>query len=167
MKVPFTLKDRKKMVQDLEEVQYDDVVQMAIQRFEAGLHLERYKSRREFVSIICRDPAAQTLTACIMGIVLAFLDMYRSCMKGKKGVRFANFQQKWFEHISDYMHVDKESKPSRQRFPVSETGTSRRSQLRQRAKHHPARVAEYSPSGPHAQECSPWHQAFLHVDVAA
>ena len=28
-KVPFALKDRK-MVQDLEEVQYDDVVQMAI-----------------------------------------------------------------------------------------------------------------------------------------
>ena len=65
-KVPFALKDRKKMVQDLEEVQYDDVVQMAIQRLEAGLHLERYKSRREFVSIIriqsLRAPRTGVLT---------------------------------------------------------------------------------------------------------
>ena len=38
-KVPFALKDRK-MVQDLEEVQYDDVVQMAIQRLVTRRYLD-------------------------------------------------------------------------------------------------------------------------------
>ena len=57
------------------------------------------------MSTIFQDLAVQALTACIMGMVLAFLDVYKSCMKGRnsKGARFANFQQRWLEHIHDYL----------------------------------------------------------------
>ena len=45
-KTPFVAKQRKEMVGDLEKEQYDDVVETAIERLQAGPHLERYKSRR-------------------------------------------------------------------------------------------------------------------------
>jgi hypothetical protein len=102
-KASFVAKQRKEMVGDLEKVQYDDVVETAIERLQAGPHLERYKSRNDFVRTICHEPAKQTLVACIMGIILAFLDIFRSCMKGRKGKRFANFEQRFMEHIKDYV----------------------------------------------------------------
>ena len=104
-KTPFVAKQRKEMVGDLEKEQYDDVVETAIERLQAGPHLERYKSRREFVATICHEPVKPTLVACIMGIILAFLDIYRACMKGRKGKRFSNFEQSWLEHVKDYMYV--------------------------------------------------------------
>jgi len=84
------------MVTDLEKVLCDDVVETAIQRLQAGPHLQRYKRvQRQFCEY--HSPgfnlAVQALTACIMGMISAFLDMYKSCMKGRKGARLLTFSR--------------------------------------------------------------------------
>lgn len=71
------------MVTNLEKVLYDNVVGMAIQRLQAGPHLKRYESRGKFVSTICQGSAVHTRTACIMKMILAFLDIYKPFMKAR------------------------------------------------------------------------------------
>ena len=40
---------RKRMMGELEELDYDTLVQAAMGQIQAGLHLQRYKARRQFV----------------------------------------------------------------------------------------------------------------------
>ena len=89
-KTKFTAKQRRLMVEDLEKVDYQDLVDSAVQQLQSGLHLERYERRRQFVRVICDGAAKESLVACILEMVLAFLDMYRSHIKGK---RFAKMEQ--------------------------------------------------------------------------
>ena len=91
-KAPFTVKQQKGMIEDLKQ-DYSSVVETAIDRLRSGLHLELSQSRRRFVHAICdhENPAIREhLVACITGMVLAFIDLYKESMKRK---RFANFQQ--------------------------------------------------------------------------
>lgn len=90
------------MIADLEKRDYSAVVEAAIDRLRAGLHLELSEPRHTFVCVICNHekPAIREhLIACIMGMVLAFIDMCKECMKGK---HFANFQQEWMDNINNY-----------------------------------------------------------------
>ena len=101
-KAPFTVKQRKGMIDDLEKRDYSTVVETAIDRLRAGLHLELSEPRRKFVCAICdrENPVIREhLIACIMGMILAFIDMYTEYMKGK---RFAYFQQQWMVNINKY-----------------------------------------------------------------
>lgn len=101
-KAPFTVKQRKGMIEDLEKHDYSSVVETAIERLRSGLHLELSESRHKFVCAICdheNQALREHLVACIMGMVLAFIDLYKECMKGK---RFANFQQEWMVNTNNY-----------------------------------------------------------------
>ena len=66
------------------------------------MHLELSEPRKAFVSAIC-DPdksIRESLVACIMGMILSFIDLYRECMKGKK---YTNMQQQWMMNINSYL----------------------------------------------------------------
>ena len=113
-KAKFTVKQRKLMVGDLEKVDYQALVDSTVQQLQSGLHLQRYNRRREFVWAICetQEVAKTALVACILEMVTAFLDIYRSHMEGK---RAANMEHEWLRHSEDYLtseHVqDKEAAP--------------------------------------------------------
>ena len=101
-KAPFNVKTRKAMIEDLESVDYSTLVEAAIKRLPSGLHLELSEPRNRFVCAICdhdKPVLREHLVACVMGMVLAFIDLYKACMKGK---RFANFQQEWMVNINHY-----------------------------------------------------------------
>lgn len=101
-KLPFGASARKVLASDLEEKDYTTVVEAAIERLLAGLHLELSEPRRLFVCAVCdpNKPIRETLVACIMGMILAFIDLYKECMKGKK---YANMQQEWMMNINNYI----------------------------------------------------------------
>ena len=84
------------MAGDLETLDYKDLTEEAIRQLQSGLHLQRYKTRRDFVHAICQE-TREALVACIMGMVLTFIDLYRACIKGK---RFAAFQQEWMRSLA-------------------------------------------------------------------
>ena len=48
-KVPFDAKKRRVLVQDLEEIDYSNVVEAAIEQLQSGLHLELFGPRSHFV----------------------------------------------------------------------------------------------------------------------
>ena len=96
------MKQRKRLIKELEKQDYSVVVETAIERLRAGLHLELSEPRRAFVYAICNDeyPATrERLEACIIGMVLAFIDLYKECMKGK---RYAKLQQEWMVILNNY-----------------------------------------------------------------
>ena len=99
-KTKFTAKQRKIMVGDLEKVDYQNLIDSAVKQLQCGLHLELCPDRREFVRAICEGTAKEALTACILEMVMAFLDIYKLYMKGK---RYANLEQEWMRHIDDYI----------------------------------------------------------------
>ena len=84
-KLPFDASKRKTLATDLEKKDYAAVVETAIERLLTGLHLELSEPRKVFVCAICDPikPIRESVVACIMGMVLAFIDLYRECMKGK------------------------------------------------------------------------------------
>ena len=88
----------------MEKVGYQDLVDSAVQQLQSGLHLERYGHQRQFVRVICDGAAKESLVACILEMVLAFLDMYRSHINGKG---FAKMEQEWMRHIDDYLDSSK------------------------------------------------------------
>ena len=50
----------------------------------------------------------------IIGMVLAFIDLYKECMKGK---RFADFQQEWMVNTNNYRLQVVMSKDPQQQHP--------------------------------------------------
>ena len=78
-KTKFTAKQQRLMVED-----FQDLVDSTVQQLQSGLHLEQYKHWRQFARVICDEAAKKTLVACILEMVLAILDMYRSQIKGKR-----------------------------------------------------------------------------------
>jgi hypothetical protein len=48
-KVPFNTKKRKVLAQDLEKINYSDVIEAAIDHLQSGVHLELSKPRSRFV----------------------------------------------------------------------------------------------------------------------
>ena len=101
-KLPFDASKRKALATDLEGEDYSAVVDSVIERLLSGLHLELSEPRKAFVSAICDPdkPIRESLVACIMGMILSFIDLYRECMKGKK---YANMQQQWMMNINNYL----------------------------------------------------------------
>ena len=102
----FKAKDRREMLSTLEDkaaADYDDLANNAIASLEGGLHLRRYPLRSAFVSMICREPVRTTLVVCVKQMVACYLEQYKMCMKGK---RYALSEQRWFEHVHDYITAD-------------------------------------------------------------
>ena len=101
-KLAFDASKRKALATDLEGEDYSTVVDSVIERLLSGLHLELSEPRKAFVSAICDPdkPIRESLIACIMGIILSFIDLYRECMKGTK---YANMQQQWMMNINNYL----------------------------------------------------------------
>ena len=97
--VVFTAKRRKELVVDLGKRDYADVVDSAIAMIQRGVHLKLYPARSQFVDTVCSEKVKPTLTQCTMEMVSLYIDMYRSCMIGKK---FAMFEQQWFKHLEQY-----------------------------------------------------------------
>ena len=89
--VAFTAKRRKDLAVDLAKRDYADVVGSAIAKLQRGVHLKLYPASSEKVK--------PTLTQCAMEMVSLYIDMYRSCMIGK---RFAEFEHQWFKHLEQY-----------------------------------------------------------------
>ena len=86
----FTAKQRKLMIGDLEKLDYQNHVDSAIRpkpHFQpaSSLHFILYMLHNRGKGLATRDQA--------------FLDIYRSHMKGKL---FANLKQEWMRHIDDY-----------------------------------------------------------------
>ena len=103
---PFTVKQRKGLIEDLEKQEYSLVVETIIERLRGGLHLDLSQPRGAFVCAITSDenPAMrERLVVCIMGMVLAFIDLYKECMKGK---RYAKLQQEWMINVNNYFTGD-------------------------------------------------------------
>jgi hypothetical protein len=107
-KVPFDAKKQRVLAQDLEKVDYSDVVEAAIKHLQSGVHLELSKLRSQFVRTICNHekPTWEKVVACIMIMILAFIELYKACMVGK---RYASFQQEWMENINKYFQVHEEA----------------------------------------------------------
>ena len=97
--VAFTAKRRKDLAVDLAKRDYADVVDSAIAKLQRGVHLKLYPARSQFVETVCSEKVKPTLTQCAMEMVSLYIDMYRSCMIGK---RFAEFEHQWFKHLEQY-----------------------------------------------------------------
>ena len=97
--VVFTAKHRKELAVQLGARDYADVVESALAMLKRGVHLQMYPSRHKFVNIICSENVKPALTECMMNMIDLYIQMYRSCMSGKK---FAMFEQQWFMHIEQY-----------------------------------------------------------------
>ena len=71
-KVLFDVKKRRVLVQDLEEIDYSDVVEAAIEQLQSGLHLELSEPRSHFVRTICdrEKLVREKVVACIMSMIL-------------------------------------------------------------------------------------------------
>ena len=106
--MPFDAKKRRVLAQDLEKIDYSDIVEAAIEQLQSSTHLELSKPRTQFVRAICdhEKPIREKLVACIMSMILAFVDLYKACMVGK---RYANFQQEWMVSINEYFKVLEEA----------------------------------------------------------
>lgn len=91
-KVLFNFKKWRVLVQNLEEIDYSNVVEAAIEQLQSGLHLELSEPRSHFVRTICdhEKPVRKKVVACIMSMILTFIDLYTTCMIGK---RYASFQR--------------------------------------------------------------------------
>lgn len=85
---------------------YGNIVEATIE----NLHLELSEPRSQFVRAICdRDKLVrEKLVTCIMRMILAFIDLYKACMVGK---RYANFQQEWLVNINRYFEVREDEEP--------------------------------------------------------
>ena len=81
-KLPFNASKRKALATDLEREDYSAVVDSVIERLLSGLYLELSEPRKAFVSAICDPdkPIREFLVACIMGMILSFIDLYGECM---------------------------------------------------------------------------------------
>ena len=105
-KLLFDASKRKTLATDLEKKFYAAVVETAIKRLLTGLHLELSEPRKVFVCAIYDPikPIREIVVACIMGMVLAFINLYREYMKGKK---YANMQQEWMMNVNNYFEHEK------------------------------------------------------------
>jgi hypothetical protein len=95
-KTKFLVKHRTALITDLEK---DDHADAVVDKLPTGLHLQRYESRNNFVTVLCGDNAKEALIRCVKFMVKKVLDLYKEYMKGK---RFMQFEQAWMEHIHTY-----------------------------------------------------------------
>ena len=96
----FTVKDRKAMLEDFQARDYEDVVTTAMERLQGDRHLERSEDMQAFVASICGETVRPVLVQCMMEMVACYLELLKTCMRGMK---YAKFEQQWFEHIHEYM----------------------------------------------------------------
>ena len=87
-RIIFTVGERKRMLDDLDARDYEDLVAKVIEEIQKGVHLERYDSRQEFILSICSKRVKPSLVQCIMEVIARYLEIYKACMKGKKYAMF-------------------------------------------------------------------------------
>ena len=88
-KAPFTVKQRKGMIEGLEEHDYSAVVETAIERLRSGLHLELSEPRRMFVCAICdhENPAIREhLVACIRVSLFGGMERWNGMVEWNGGM---------------------------------------------------------------------------------
>ena len=60
-RITFTVGERKRMLDDLDARDYEDLVAKVVEEIQRGVHLERYGSRKEFVQSICSKTVKPSL----------------------------------------------------------------------------------------------------------
>ena len=104
-RITFTMGERKRMLDDFDARDYEDLVAKAVEEIQRSIHLKRYGSRKKFVLSICSKTVKPSLVQCIMEMIARYLEIYKACMRGKK---YVVFKQQWFQYIHEYMKEDSE-----------------------------------------------------------
>lgn len=98
-KTKFLAEHRTAMITDFEKNDHADVD--AVVKLSTGLHLQRCKSRKKFVAVLCSGQAKEDLDKCVKFVVNMIVELYK-LLYYMKGKRFMQLEQAWMKHIHSY-----------------------------------------------------------------